>query len=485
MASIAEITPRKLFMEDLATAASFAQTTATILGLGPGIPVSPFVAAASDVAAAAAGVPLGAVYMRTGGTFPYLRSSATQASIAGTGVVTMTHDADGNWIVFKQDGSALDTTGTTTDGLQEAIIYATTNLYNLIVHGGGGNNAAIINCATTVAVPAVLNWHFQALGVTFNWAPGIGSNPCMTFDSALVFGVDFRGSQIVNFGTGPCVRLKPTNVVPFDGSIAISAGTFYLGNIANVHSPQSDTVAAALIEFDLTNGAILDMTIQVDELNGAGCAILVKNPTGGTPYSFRGNTIVCNNVHDQSGTTYACVQVGTTTTNAVTYLNGNTFNLWSVQLNVASKVGYQVWGAGNIFNTNVFQIAPGASYAVFFGSSAEDNQIFAGQLQGAAGPSSVISIGGTANRNRLYLQTSKNNLPITVGASPFTYRNQDFVHELVTIKAVGSITDIQISADDITYASIGAQQGLGQPLDPGLYVKVLYTGAAPEMRRIF
>lgn len=41
------------------------------------------------------------------------------------------------WIVYKEDGSELDTTGTTTQGLQEAIDYAVNNGFDLEILGGG------------------------------------------------------------------------------------------------------------------------------------------------------------------------------------------------------------------------------------------------------------------------------------------------------------------------------------------------------------
>lgn len=41
------------------------------------------------------------------------------------------------WVVYKEDGSVLDVTGTTTKGLQEAINYAADNGYDLEVNGGG------------------------------------------------------------------------------------------------------------------------------------------------------------------------------------------------------------------------------------------------------------------------------------------------------------------------------------------------------------
>lgn len=68
------LTPRNLVVEDfLPGVASFAQNTETILGLGA-VLVTPLVVAASDAAASAAGVPVGAVYVNNGGSFNYLRT---------------------------------------------------------------------------------------------------------------------------------------------------------------------------------------------------------------------------------------------------------------------------------------------------------------------------------------------------------------------------------------------------------------------------
>lgn len=73
MADAVTIVPRQLVAEDFATSTIFSQVTMTILGLGP-TTVTPLVAAPSDGAAASAGVPVGGVYLNTGGSFNYLRT---------------------------------------------------------------------------------------------------------------------------------------------------------------------------------------------------------------------------------------------------------------------------------------------------------------------------------------------------------------------------------------------------------------------------
>ncbi len=72
MADAVTIEPRGLVVEDFMSTSAFAQTTATVLGLGSGTTVTAFVLAADDTAAAAASVPVGALYLRNGGSFTYL-----------------------------------------------------------------------------------------------------------------------------------------------------------------------------------------------------------------------------------------------------------------------------------------------------------------------------------------------------------------------------------------------------------------------------
>ena len=55
---------RPIFLEDLGTSTTLATVTATVMGVGQNVPVTPIVAAASDAAAAAAGVPIGGVYLK-------------------------------------------------------------------------------------------------------------------------------------------------------------------------------------------------------------------------------------------------------------------------------------------------------------------------------------------------------------------------------------------------------------------------------------
>ena len=59
------VTFRGIVVEDLMMVTVAGPTTTTVLGVGPGVVVSPFVMAADDPGAATAGVPIGGIYVVT------------------------------------------------------------------------------------------------------------------------------------------------------------------------------------------------------------------------------------------------------------------------------------------------------------------------------------------------------------------------------------------------------------------------------------
>ena len=66
MADAVTLKFRKIVLEDLATSATTnGETTAEVMGVGSGVPVHAFIAAADDSAAAALGCGLGQIYWST------------------------------------------------------------------------------------------------------------------------------------------------------------------------------------------------------------------------------------------------------------------------------------------------------------------------------------------------------------------------------------------------------------------------------------
>lgn len=71
---------------------------------------------------------------------------------------------------------------------------------------------------------------------------------------------------------------------------------------------------------------------------------------------------------------------------------------------------------------------------------------------------------------------------ITVGASPFTYRNTSGFPASILVNG-GVVSSIQWSRDNVTYYSVGGATGGDFDLAPNDYLKVTYTGA-PTMTLI-
>lgn len=65
---------RPIYIEDLAVSNTLAQTTTTVIGLGPGVTVTPLlVGAVSDADAASKGIGINGVYLFTGTVPNYLK----------------------------------------------------------------------------------------------------------------------------------------------------------------------------------------------------------------------------------------------------------------------------------------------------------------------------------------------------------------------------------------------------------------------------
>lgn len=110
-------------------------------------------------------------------------------------------------------------------------------------------------------------------------------------------------------------------------------------------------------------------------------------------------------------------------------------------------------------------------------------------FSGMAGASSIEVLFVTANENKDKV-FFKNNLwrvfpkaisNITVGASPFTNQNLDGYAEVITV-AGGTVSDISLSPDNVTFTSTGLTSG-SFLLDNASAIKVTYTGL-PTMKKI-
>lgn len=105
---------RKLFLEDLGTSPTPDPVTATILGLGPGISVTPIVSAADDTGATNAGLGIGDVYLESGVIPNRLRANGGSGAgpitklVASATIIGIGQILDGEVLVL---GTTLSLTG--------------------------------------------------------------------------------------------------------------------------------------------------------------------------------------------------------------------------------------------------------------------------------------------------------------------------------------------------------------------------------------
>ena len=166
-----------------------------------------------------------------------------------SGVVLMVHDSAAKWGVFRPDGSPLSVSGTTTQGLQEAIDYAQKRALPLFVIGGGitpphtglptpSRALSQINCSTPIAVPTgwVNSYHFFGVNLLYDVAHGADpARDFITFDSADMMDWDMHTSQIIYPGNGAAIRFLPAhdNGEDFAG---FTGSRFLFGSIAITHA---------------------------------------------------------------------------------------------------------------------------------------------------------------------------------------------------------------------------------------------------------
>lgn len=383
-------------------------------------------------------------------------------------------------VAVAPSGAIIDTSSTLTAGIQEAWTYAIQNRCDFEVMGG---NNVVYNLHTSLVILPMQGMRVTFGCVTLNFTNGVGSSPCIIFDSMMGVWMEIP-QQIVNQGTGPGILFKAVNPVPTDLATVIVDSYFHIMCVANIHDPQSAVATVPAIKFDLSIGSVLNNTFHFDELLGNGIALLVANPA--VDRVFRNNKIQCMDMHDNSSTTLSIVQLGTSAITSGQIVD----NRWTLALRRANTSigGLATWGSSDIFNLSVHDDIGGTSWAVTFNPGADYNQVYATRLMGSGAANNNLSINGgqtpgTTNNyhNRVVVQHTPSRIVITPGASPYAYLNNDFVEEEVIVHA-GTVSEIALSGDGITYEATGLTAGSFH-LQPGAYLKVTYS-VTPTMAKI-
>jgi hypothetical protein len=284
----------------------------------------------------------------------------------------------GPWNVFDPFGNAVSTTGTTTQGLQEAINTAVNNRWPLRIVGQG-----TINCSTAVVIKAGFMSDIQVDAGVIVAFGALGSTSLLTVDSQENSDIRWRG-QITQTGgdIGPVVEIKPINTVPITGNINIAASIVEFGDIA----PSTGAIG---MQINPANGGILGNQIRCADANGGIVGIKVLNP-GSAFFTFQENLILWEYIHGQ---TSFGIQNGTTSINA-----GNMRrNIWMggrVAPNNAVAIGFSSWGSNDTL-IGVSVNAEEGSYnnGIVFQAGADFNTIVGGQIANPGGAATVDTDG--------------------------------------------------------------------------------------------
>lgn len=199
----------------------------------------------------------------------------------------------GTWRVDDKDGNQIDTTGSTSQGLQEAIDYATWHGYNLKVYGGGiahknGQDVAIIMCTERLCIPSLqgCDWSIHA---TLNFC---GETPnavaAVDFNSLMNTTIRWTGQIVCAAGWGP-VLFRPDAHLPQDpnGPI-ITASRIWLPSVIKVDG--------VCIDLDARAGGISGNFFNFLEPNGGSIGVRVR---AGADHLFDHNEMKIRECHGQ------------------------------------------------------------------------------------------------------------------------------------------------------------------------------------------
>lgn len=201
------------------------------------------------------------------------------ASAHGPGQVTMQRTFSG-WSVLDPFGADIDTSGSTSEGLQEAINYAHDHGYALMVLGGSqlqhtGADPARITTTQTIRIPAGAKGSYTFKGITL-WANVPDESDAIDIDCQDMLDLDF-GGQLVYPGIYSAVGLFCANTY-YEGDIpycVFTSSRLRIQTIALVDratmQPQHDRGTAISIN---PMAPFTGLTIEVNEING-----------GQTPYA--------------------------------------------------------------------------------------------------------------------------------------------------------------------------------------------------------
>ena len=208
-------------------------------------------------------------------------------------VTVYSYGAPGNGLALDPFGNRIDTSNTTTNGIQEALNYAIANNYNLHLAGSNGNlTTSYYQCTSGIYVPPSHEFSWTSDAITINFTSAVTAQG-IEFDSQDGIHVDLKG-QIVWAATGGNVILfNPVKDAPTDGTIFITSSHFAFGQIV-----AQAAQAGLYLQTDTTGSqGILQSTFQTQEINGGTYGVMIPVPADGV---IENNLFIVNGMHGQA-----------------------------------------------------------------------------------------------------------------------------------------------------------------------------------------
>lgn len=397
------------------------------------------------------------------------------------------------WRVSTPSGP-LDTTGTTTQGLQEAITYAQRNGLVLMVYGGGitppitGLPTPIdpvsrITCTTPIAFPTGYGNCYHFFGVDLYYNVAGGANPALDFitiDSSDFTEIDFHQSEVIYPGDAAAVRFLPT-ANNGEGLAGFSSSSFRFGVIAVVNpitfAPESThgmgirfSSPALGLGLPYGDGLIVNCAFSVGEINGGLVQMQVDNP--GVGNIFASNVISSPSIH--SGTTG--VKIGTSA-GAANKIYGNR---WALNL-TAFTTNLEHWGNGGGGGSDLFDLSiAGGTNGIILQSSSDGAQFRLGVNRTAT----PLTDNSTTHKYIYQLATTPSIGGSTAGASPYVFQNT--TGRIMTLLVSGTITTVELSTDGSSYTDVTqALTNAFYMLVPAMFARITYPAAAPALIRYY
>lgn len=402
----------------------------------------------------------------SGNNFP------TPLSLSPERTVLMVQGAvDTTWSVTAPDGSVINTTGTTTSGLQEALNYAALNNYNLRVIGGVVSSGATAQLITrsTIVFPPMFACRMSFESVSVLAYPNTPSDPGAVFNSCMQVDFYFAG-QFVYGGTSSAIVFAPSTPHAVDPLIGIVDSRFYISGIAMAGPANADSC----ISFQCGNYPITTTTFSSNEINGNDGS-LVEQVTYGIKVSYTGgggfqyNNISCPHIHGSV--------VGLALGFASYAGSAISNNYINVNCSSSRPGGYGLVCQGVKNYGFVSAICSGAgSIGLYFSPDAANNIFTSPQLTATT---KIVNSAISNTTNFVSYPHTQSVINITPTGSPFVYQNTNLWNITVSMNS-GTLTgDTQYSIDGSTWYATGMTTGRFD-LPPGTYIKVFYS-AAPSM----